>query len=183
MGFEEPCFRDTDDDMIRALLDTRHPFLDGITLEQLDARTFRASEDRRSVPAFRERRIRHALGQMRVPRRNARLRPAHRIAPGRSGLSPARFPLEMISPKNDDSMNSTFGNRPDTDWQTAVLKLHPADAGTARHLDRRRRSRLQRSRPMHPARRGFAGHRQRRCFRSLDALAETRAAMAIRSIC
>ena len=36
MGFDEPCFQDTDDDMIRTLLDTRHPFLDGITLEQLD---------------------------------------------------------------------------------------------------------------------------------------------------
>jgi anaerobic selenocysteine-containing dehydrogenase len=34
----------------------------------------------------------------------------------------------MISPKNDDSMNSTFGYRPDTDRQTAVLKIHPADA-------------------------------------------------------
>ena len=34
----------------------------------------------------------------------------------------------MISPKNDDSMNSTFGNRADADLQTSILKLHPADA-------------------------------------------------------
>jgi anaerobic selenocysteine-containing dehydrogenase len=34
----------------------------------------------------------------------------------------------MISPKNDDSMNSTFGLRADTDYQTSALKLHPADA-------------------------------------------------------
>src|SRR5207253_2693264 len=36
MGFEEPCFRDSEDDMIRTLLDSDHPFLRGITLEQLD---------------------------------------------------------------------------------------------------------------------------------------------------
>ena len=31
-----------------------------------------------------------------------------------------RHPLELISPKNDDSMNSTFGNRADTDDQAAL---------------------------------------------------------------
>ncbi len=46
---------------------------------------------------------------------------------GDRGLA-ARFPLEMISPKNGDSMNSTFGYRPEVDAQTAVLTLHPADA-------------------------------------------------------
>jgi len=39
-----------------------------------------------------------------------------------------RYPLELISPKNDDSMNSTFGYRPDTDRQTSALKLHERDA-------------------------------------------------------
>jgi anaerobic selenocysteine-containing dehydrogenase len=34
----------------------------------------------------------------------------------------------MISPKNDDSMNSTFGNRPAVDRQTAVLHMTAADA-------------------------------------------------------
>src|SRR6266516_496485 len=37
MGFMDPCFRDTDDHMIRTLLDSPHPFIKGITLEQLDA--------------------------------------------------------------------------------------------------------------------------------------------------
>ena len=39
-----------------------------------------------------------------------------------------RFPLELISPKNHDSMNSTFGNRPDVDAQTSVATIHPDDA-------------------------------------------------------
>src|SRR5439155_4318216 len=36
MGFEEPCFSDSEDDMIRTLLDSGHPFVEGITLEDLD---------------------------------------------------------------------------------------------------------------------------------------------------
>ncbi|MCL4402850.1 MAG: molybdopterin oxidoreductase, partial [Acidobacteria bacterium] len=39
-----------------------------------------------------------------------------------------QFPLELISPKNDDSMNSTFGNRARPDSQTALLHLHQDDA-------------------------------------------------------
>jgi anaerobic selenocysteine-containing dehydrogenase len=40
-----------------------------------------------------------------------------------------RYPLELISSKNDDSMNSTFGNRAGVDEETSILHLHPADAG------------------------------------------------------
>jgi anaerobic selenocysteine-containing dehydrogenase len=39
-----------------------------------------------------------------------------------------RYPIELISPKNDDSMNSTFGNRDTVDRQTATLHLHAIDA-------------------------------------------------------
>jgi anaerobic selenocysteine-containing dehydrogenase len=40
----------------------------------------------------------------------------------------ARFPLELISPKHDDSMNSTFGNRPENDAATATVHIEAADA-------------------------------------------------------
>src|SRR5579863_2803098 len=36
MGFDDPCLRDSDDDMIRTLLDSPHPFVQGITLERLE---------------------------------------------------------------------------------------------------------------------------------------------------
>src|SRR5215472_15418521 len=36
MGFEDPCFQDSEDDMIRTLLASGHPFLEGITLDRLD---------------------------------------------------------------------------------------------------------------------------------------------------
>jgi anaerobic selenocysteine-containing dehydrogenase len=40
----------------------------------------------------------------------------------------AKYPLEMISPKNDDSMNSTFGHRDAVDRQTAALHIAASDA-------------------------------------------------------
>jgi anaerobic selenocysteine-containing dehydrogenase len=40
----------------------------------------------------------------------------------------SRYPFELITPKNDDSMNSTFGHRDAVDKDTAVVTIHPADA-------------------------------------------------------
>ena len=34
----------------------------------------------------------------------------------------------MISPKHDDSMNSTFGNRPENDKATSTVHIHSSDA-------------------------------------------------------
>jgi anaerobic selenocysteine-containing dehydrogenase len=128
MGFNDPCFADTEDDMIRAALDSKHPFVAGITLEQLDA----------------EHSVRLNIGDPFLPFANGGFgTPSGKcefhaetldyVPPVESRLGDqalaSRFPLEMISPKNDDSMNSTFGNRPGTDRQTASLALHPFDAG------------------------------------------------------
>ena len=133
MGFDDACFRDSEDDMIRTLLDSGHPFVQGITLERLDrehsVRLSRAG--RRAVPAVRRGRIRHAVRQMRVRRGNARLPAAGRIAARRPDLR-ARYPLELISPKNDDSMNSTFGNESPADGQTSTVFLHDEDARARR---------------------------------------------------
>ncbi|MBK9168193.1 MAG: molybdopterin-dependent oxidoreductase [Bryobacterales bacterium] len=125
MGFDDPCFADTEDDMIRTLLASEHPFVRGITLEQLE----------------REHSVRLRVGEPFLPfaeggfeasggRANLRLPDYEPPVESRLGDAAlrTRFPLEMISPKNDDSMNSTFGNRPDTDMQTAVLEMHAADA-------------------------------------------------------
>ena len=40
MGFTDPCFDDSEDDMIRQTLSSGHPFLEGITLERLDGEHF-----------------------------------------------------------------------------------------------------------------------------------------------
>ena len=88
MGFDDACFRDTEDDMIRALLASEHPFLHGITLEELDREhsvRLHVRLQRRAIPAVRRRRLRHALRQVRIPRGDAGLHAAGRIAPRRCG--------------------------------------------------------------------------------------------------
>lgn len=127
MGFDEPCFRDTDDDMIRALLDTDHPFLSGITLEQLDAEhSVRLKIGDPFLP-FANGGFGTPSGKCEFHAETLDYQPPIESRLGDRALA-ARFPLELISPKNDDSMNSTFGYRPEQDKQTTTLKVHPADA-------------------------------------------------------
>ena len=83
MGFDDQCFRDSEDIMIRSLLRSGHPFLDGITLERLDREhsiRLNVSEPGNPIPAVRGRRVWHSVRQVRVRRRSAGLRSAGRIA-------------------------------------------------------------------------------------------------------
>ena len=130
MGFREACFDDTEDDMIRALLASGDPFLQGITLERLDREHF----VRLNVSAPGEPFLPFAQGGFGTPSGRFEFgaatldyKPPAESRLGRRELQ-AKYPLELISSKNDDSMNSTFGYRPDTDRQTSVLHLHPEDA-------------------------------------------------------
>ncbi len=128
MGFDEPCFRDSDDDMLHTLLDgAEHPFLEGITLEELDKRHWMRLRVGEAFRPFAEGGFGTASGKCEFHAETLDYTPPVESRHGDRELL-ARFPLELISPKNADSMNSTFGNRPDTDAQTAVLTLHPADA-------------------------------------------------------
>jgi anaerobic selenocysteine-containing dehydrogenase len=126
MGFEDPCFGDTEDDMIRTLLGSGHPFLNGITLERLD----------------REHSVRLNLGEPFLPFANGFSTPSGKCEFGAEHLAytppvesrfgdaglKKRYPLEMITSKNDDSMNSTFGIRADVNRQTSVVQIHESDA-------------------------------------------------------
>jgi anaerobic selenocysteine-containing dehydrogenase len=130
MGFREPCFDDTEDDMIRALLTSGDPFLQGITLDRLDREHF----VRLNVSAPGEPFLPFAQGGFATPSGRFEFgadalvyTPPAESRLGRPELR-AKYPLELISSKNDDSMNSTFGYRPDADRQTSVLYLHPDDA-------------------------------------------------------
>jgi anaerobic selenocysteine-containing dehydrogenase len=128
MGFQDPCFRDSEDDMIRTLLDSEHPFVKGITIEELD----RDHSVRLKIASNGDAFLPFAEGGFATPSGRCELRVPDYTPPvesrnGSAGLL-AKYPLELISPKNDDSMNSTFGNRPDTDRQTATLAINTADA-------------------------------------------------------
>jgi anaerobic selenocysteine-containing dehydrogenase len=130
MGFDDPCFRDSEDDMIRALLGSGHPFLQGITLERLDREhsvRLNVSESGTPFLPFAEGKFGTPSGKCEFGADALDYRPAAESRQGDKDLR-ERYPLEMISSKNDDSMNSTFGLRSSVDRQTAVLQMHPADA-------------------------------------------------------
>ena len=130
MGLTDPCLADSDDDMIRQLLDSSNNFLRGITLEELDRRHFvrlKVTDGCEPFLPFAEGGFGTADGRFHFKAPTLGYQPPVESRFGEKTLV-GRYPLEMISPKNDDSMNSTFGNRPDVDRQTAIVTIHPADA-------------------------------------------------------
>ncbi len=128
MGFEDACFNDTEDDMIRALLSSGHPFFEGITLERLD----REHSVRLNVSAAGTPFLPFAEGNFGTPSGKCELDVPDYTPPIESRFGDAslrrKYPLEMLSTKNDDSMNSTFGNRDAVDKQTSVLHIANDDA-------------------------------------------------------
>jgi len=134
MGLTDACFADSEDDMIRTLLDSGHPFLEGITLERLD----QEHSIRLNVAPGSEPYLPFAEGQFGTPDGKCHLDfaaldyvPPVESRHGDAELH-ARYPLEMISPKNDDSMNSTFGHRDALDQETATLHMSSEDAAPRR---------------------------------------------------
>jgi len=127
MGFGESCFRDTEDDMIRALLDSPHPFVAGITLEELEEKGSVRLRIPEPFQPFAAGGFGAADGKCHFNAETLDYTPPLESRHG-DGTLRSRFPLELISPKNDDSLNSTFGYRDAVDRDTAVVHLNPADA-------------------------------------------------------
>jgi anaerobic selenocysteine-containing dehydrogenase len=130
MGFEDPCFGDSDDDMIRTLLASDHSFVRGITLEQLERERFvrlRVAPEGVAFLPFANGGFGTPTGKCEFHAESIEYTPPVESRFGDESLL-SRFPLELISPKHDDSMNSTFGNRPENDAATATLHIEAADA-------------------------------------------------------
>jgi anaerobic selenocysteine-containing dehydrogenase len=135
IGLAEPCLQDSEDEMIRQALRSESPFLQGITLEELESKYFirlKLHGHEKPFLPFAEGGFGTADGKFRFRARTLNYCPPVESRLGDEGLR-AQYPLELISPKNDDSMNSTFGNRADVDRQTAVATIHPVDA-QERHI-------------------------------------------------
>ena len=131
MGFDDPELRDSEDDVIRQLLDSGHAFLKGITLEELERRGSMRLRVTRNGDAF----VPFAEGGFGTASGKCDLRAAELeyVPPVESRLGvegrAGRYPLELISSKHAEGMNSTFGNRADVDRETSRLRLHQEDAG------------------------------------------------------
>lgn len=134
MGFSEPCFRETPDEAIAAILASGHRFLDGITLERMQAE----QSVRLNISAPGEPFLAHRDGNFPTPSGQCELggEALRYTPPVESRLGDAvlrqRYTLEMVSSKNNDSMNSTFGHRASVDEQTSKAWLHPRDAEARR---------------------------------------------------
>jgi anaerobic selenocysteine-containing dehydrogenase len=129
MGFDDPCLRESDDDMIRTLLDSEHPFIKGITLEELDARhSVRLRLPEPFLP-FAEGGFGNGSGRCNFKAEALDYTPPVESRHGDTALR-KKYPLELISPKNDDSMNSTFGHRDAVDLETSTLHLCREDAAS-----------------------------------------------------
>ena len=130
MGFVEPCFQDSDDDMIRTLLDSEHPFMQGITLERLDREHFvrlNISPDGEPFLPFAQGGFGTPSGKCEFGAEKLDYQPPVESRLGAAELR-SRYPLELISAKSDDSMNSTFGNHPSARSQTSLVFLNETDA-------------------------------------------------------
>ncbi len=130
MGYDDPCFEHTDDDMIRTALHSGHQFLQGITLERLEQEhSIRLNISAPGQPflPFANGNFGTASGKCEFGAAELEYTPPIESRFGQADLI-ARYPLELVSSKNDDSMNSTFGNRPDTARQTALLWMNASDA-------------------------------------------------------
>jgi anaerobic selenocysteine-containing dehydrogenase len=130
LGFQEPCFRDSEDDMIRTLLDSAHPFLRGITLERLEREhsvRLSIAPDGEAYLPFAHGGFGTRSGKCEFGAEALDYQPPVESRLGSAELR-SRFPLELVSAKSHDSMNSTFGNAPWTQDQTSMLFLHDDDA-------------------------------------------------------
>jgi anaerobic selenocysteine-containing dehydrogenase len=132
MGFDDPCFRDSEDDMIRALLASSHSFVNGITIEELDREHFvrlRVANNGDPFLPFADGGFGTPSGKCEFHAETLTYTPPIESRHGDAALR-AQFPLELISPKNDNGMNSTFGYREELHRQTSQLKISSQDAAS-----------------------------------------------------
>ena len=161
MGFDDPCFGDSVEDMMDQALSSPNPWLEGLTRARLEqAGHMRLNFEQNTAPengggrpsppsANRSKPfLPFANGNFRTPSGRALLSNESLKA---SGLDPVaefippeesrhtarakRYPLEMLARKADNFLNSTFTNLPSLQAleQTGFIELNSADA-TARRI-------------------------------------------------
>ncbi|MFQ3582415.1 MAG: molybdopterin oxidoreductase family protein [Chloracidobacterium sp.] len=138
MGYEEPALYESDEQLIRAVLDVRHPWMEGITFERLRAE----GHVRLNVPTpfapFAEGGFFTPSGKCEfysesLSRQGLDPLPTY-LPPRENRLSnPERaaiYPLALISPPAHNFLNSTFVNQDSLRRveKEPIVELHPTDA-------------------------------------------------------
>jgi len=134
MGFTEPCFHDSVDDLIDQALNT--PSMNGVTRQQLQA-----SRRIRHLP---EEELPFSQGGLSTPSGRVEFYSSALAAQGleplpafhppdesRRGANAGTFPLEFLPRKADNYMNSTFANLPGHQKMESPgrIAIHAQDAG------------------------------------------------------
>jgi len=156
MGFEEKCFKETDDELIDLALDVDNPYLEGLNRERLEQGAVRLnfgmrfgdqpaelrSDAGRSARATRPF-LPFAHGNFPTASGKAELYSEALKAQGldpvagfrpptesRHGAKQKNFPLELLARKHDNFLNSTFANLPSVQEmeETGLLEISGADA-------------------------------------------------------
>ena len=149
MGFTEPCFRDTEEQLIRQALAigldgrSKNPGMEHISLEDLEERghiplAFHREPERAPFLPFTSGRLPTPSGKIEFYSATLAAQgqdPLPGFAPpseSRWGERAKRFPLEFLSRKADNYMNSTFanldGHRKMEARTSQRLEMHPTDA-------------------------------------------------------
>ncbi len=127
MEFKDSCFTDTEYAMVEQALDSKHPYLQGIRFEKLEAfghvRLNLGAEPGEFMP-YKDGHFPTASGKFITGGGALEYRPPVESRHGKV----SQFALELVSQKSHNAMNSTFGVKEDVDEETAWVYLHPQDA-------------------------------------------------------
>ncbi|MGH9901846.1 MAG: molybdopterin-dependent oxidoreductase, partial [Pyrinomonadaceae bacterium] len=145
MGFDDECFRDSDEDIARQAISSGHPALAGVTLEKLRERGWmRLNLPERFAP-FAEGNFPTPSGKCELYSEQLEaqgLPAAPEFIPPRESRQSApetaeRYPLALISPAAHAFVNSSFANLPKQLRQEKrpFIEIHPTDAAARRIED------------------------------------------------
>lgn len=134
MGFTEPCFQDSDEDMARQALTTDHPNFKGITFDNLKARGWQRLSIPRPFAPFAQGNFFTPSGKCELYSQKMKdegFDPLPTYTPPREDVGSAlaeRFPLMLLSPPAHHFLNSTFANVLVRYEAGPTLEIHPLDA-------------------------------------------------------
>src|SRR6185295_9701248 len=138
LGFEEDCFRDSDEEIIRQALNSGHPTLDGITLERLKQEGWARLNLPETFAPFAEGGFRTPSGKCEFYSEKMKHigmdpLPAYippRESPASAPRLAARYPLQLISPPANSFLNTSFSHLPSflKSEQQPFIEINAADA-------------------------------------------------------
>ena len=145
MGFEDPCFKDSDEDICRQALASSNPRMAGIEWEALKAQGWQRLDVPARFAPFAEGNFPTPSGKCEFWSQTAKdmgLDPLPVYTPPRESAQSApqlakRYPLAFISPPARNFLNSSFANLPFALKEAGepYLDIHPADAAVRGIVD------------------------------------------------